>query len=219
VEAGLSIITTLGFATDHGVPTVLAVTSTRPAEGKSTTSQALAHMLARQGSRTLLVDGDMRSPSLHGRLGVSNTRGLSTYLSGVDELDELVQQPTDQPFMVMTAGPQPPNAAELLRTDRLPTLLAELAKRFEHVVIDCPPVLGLADAPVLAAQAEGTVFVVEAHRVRARLIRQSLNRLVQGRARVVGAVLSKFERKSAGYGYGYGHDYGYGYGRDKSAKQ
>jgi capsular exopolysaccharide synthesis family protein len=219
VEAGLSIITTLGFATDHGVPTVLAVTSTRPAEGKSTTSQALAHMLARQGSRTLLVDGDMRSPSLHGRLGLTNTRGLSTYLSGADELDQLVQQPSDQPFMVMTAGPQPPNAAELLRTDRLPALLAELAKRFEHVVIDCPPVLGLADAPVLAAQAEGTVFVVEAHRVRARLIRQSLNRLVQGRARVVGAVLSKFEPKSAGYGYGYGHSYGYGYGRDKAASK
>jgi capsular exopolysaccharide synthesis family protein len=218
IEACLSILTNLGFSTDHGVPGVLAVTSTRPAEGKSTTAQAIAYVVARQGSRTLLVDGDMRSPSLHHNLAISNRKGLSTFLSGSDDLNDLVQQSPQDPFFVMTAGPQPPNAAELLRTERLQLLMQELRKRFDHIVIDCPPVLGLADAPVIAAQAEGTVFVVEAHRVKARVVRQSIGRLLQGRAKVVGAVLTKFEpkRSSYGYGYGYGDGYGYGYGRDET---
>jgi polysaccharide biosynthesis transport protein len=212
IEAYLSVHTSLAFSSDHGVPRTLTVTSTRPAEGKSTTSYAIAYTIARNGAKTILVDGDMRSPSLHEDLGIVNDRGLSNYLSGTETLDRLIRRPEQEPFAVLLAGPQPPNAAELLRSDRLDALLAELLTKFDHVVIDSPPVMGLADSPIIASRTEGTVFVVEASGVRGRIARLALGRLRQGRARLLGTVLTKFESNRAHYGYGY--DYGYGYGQD-----
>jgi polysaccharide biosynthesis transport protein len=215
IEAYLSVQTSLAFSTDHGVPRTVTVTSTRPAEGKSTTSYALAYVLARNGSRVILVDGDMRSPSVHDTLGLTNERGLSSYLTGTSEIDQLVQKSGREPFQVMAAGPQPPNAAELLRSDRFNLLLQDLLKQFDHVVIDSPPVMGLADAPIIASRTEGTVFVVEARGVKARIARVALGRLSQGKAQLLGTVLTKFDAKGAHFGYGY--DYGYGYGSTAAA--
>jgi capsular exopolysaccharide synthesis family protein len=154
----------------------------------------------------------MRSPSVHGDLGLSNEKGLSNYLSGTSELSELIQYPGSEQFAILTAGPQPPNAGELLRGERLDALIAELLTQFRHVVIDAPPVLGLADAPLIASRTEGTLFVVEARGVKARIARQALIRLRQSRAQILGSVLTKFESKRAHFGYGY--DYGYGYGSE-----
>ena len=212
-EAYLSVQTSLAFSTDHGIPKTLTVTSTRPAEGKSTTAYAIAYSIARNGARTLLVDGDMRSPSVHRDLGIENRKGLSTYLSGDDDFQTLLQRLEGEPFAVMTAGPQPPNAAELLRSGRLEKLIAALSEHFEYVVVDSPPVMGLADAPIIASRTEGTVYVVEARSVKARLARVALGRLRQSRALLLGTVLTKFEAKRAHYGYGY--EYGYGYGSKK----
>lgn len=212
LEAYLSVQTSLAFTTDHGVPRVLAVTSTRPAEGKSTTALAIAYSLARSGARTALVDGDMRSPSVHGDLRLGNERGLSNYLAGTATLPELLHFPEMPQFGILTAGPQPPNAAELLRGSRLEMLIADLLKQFDHVVIDSPPVLGLADAPLIASRTEATVFVVEARGVKARIARQAVARLRQSRAQLLGSVLTKFESRRAHFGYGY--DYGYGYGAE-----
>jgi capsular exopolysaccharide synthesis family protein len=213
IEAYLSIQTNLNFSTDHGIPRTLTVTSTRPAEGKSVTAFAIAYTIARSGARTLLIDGDLRSPSVHAEVGIANDRGLSNYLSGTGNLDDLIQRPAGEPFAVLTAGPQPPNAAELLRSDRFDTLIAELLTRFDHIVIDAPPVMGLADAPILASRVEATVFVLEARGVKGRIAKLALTRLRQGRAELLGAILTKFEAKRAHFGYGY--DYGYGYGSSK----
>lgn len=213
IEAYLSIQTNLSFSTDHGIPRTLLVTSTRPAEGKSVSAFAIAYTIARSGARTLLIDGDLRSPSVHAEVGIPNDRGLSNYLSGTGNVDELIQRPGSEPFAVLTAGPQPPNAAELLRSDRFETLVAELLKRFDHIVIDAPPVMGLADAPILASRVEATVFVLEARGVKGRIAKLALSRLRQGRADLLGAILTKFEAKRAHFGYGY--EYGYGYGSSK----
>lgn len=213
VEAYLSIQTNLTFSTDHGIPRTLAVTSTRPEEGKSVTAFAIAYTIARNGLRTLLVDGDMRSPSVHGEVGVANDRGLSNYLSGTGNLEDLIQRPKGEPFAVLAAGPQPPNAAELLRSTRFEALIVELLAKFDHIIIDSPPVMGLADAPILASRAEATVFVLEARGVKGRIAKVALARLRQGRAELIGAVVTKFEAKRAHYGYGY--DYGYGYGSEE----
>jgi succinoglycan biosynthesis transport protein ExoP len=215
-EAYLSVQTNLGFSTDHGIPRALSITSTRPAEGKSVTSYAISHTIASSGARTLLIDADMRSPSVHRLAGLRNEKGLSNYLSGTDDIHTLIQQPPGEPFAVLSAGPQPPNAADLLRSNRLELLLAELATRFDHVVIDSPPVVGLADAPIIASQVEAVVFVLEARGVTARGARLALGRLRQARARLLGVVLTKFEAKRAHYGYGY--DYGYGYGSSDHEK-
>lgn len=214
-EAYLSVRTNLAFSTDHGAPRSLAVTSTRPGEGKTTTSFAVANSLARTKRTVLLVDADMRSPSVHHILGIQNDRGLSNYLAGDDDLNSLLLSDAVYGLTVMTAGPQPPNAAELLTSDRLSKMIQDLLKRFDHVIFDAPPVMGLADAPVLGSQMEGAIFVVESHGTRAAMARVSVARLAAAQVHVIGSVLTKFDAKRAHYGYGY--DYGYGYGETPKA--
>jgi len=213
VEAYLSAQTRLVFTTDHGVPRTLAVTSTRPGEGKTTTAYALARQLARSaGKRVALVDGDMRSPSLHHKFRVPAQPGLSNYLSGDEDLTSMLHE-IDSSLMLVSAGPVPPNAAELLTGDRLKKLLKELSSRFDHVVVDAPPVMGLADTPLIASVSEGVIFVIESHATSATAAGVAVSRLRDSSARLLGALLTKFEPQKAQYGYGYGYDYGYGYGK------
>jgi len=214
VDAYLAVQTNLAFTTEHGVPRSLSVTSTRPAEGKSTTALALATMLARGGKRVILIDGDMRSPSVHHLGNVVNDRGLSNFLAGQDAIGPLIFEMTDLGISAMAAGPIPPNAAELLTGTRLSVLIERLHEDFDHVVIDSPPVMGLADAPLIANRVEGVVYAVESHGIRSTLVKTALARLASANAHIVGGVLTKFESRKAQYGYGY--DYGYGYGREQS---
>lgn len=214
VDAYLAINTTLGFTTEHGVPRSLSVTSTRPAEGKSTTALALAAMLTRAGKQVILIDGDMRSPSVHNLGGVDHDRGLSNFLAGDDNIDALTFPMSDLGFTAMSAGPIPPNAAELLTGDRLSILISRLFERYDHVVIDSPPVMGLADAQLIASRVEGVVYAVEARGIRSSLVKSALARLASADARMLGGVLTKFEARKANYGYGY--EYGYSYGRGKA---
>lgn len=212
-EAYLSLQTNLSFVTDHGMPKSIAITSSEPQEGKSTTSFALAQLLARSNRRTVLVDGDMRSPGVHHIYGYKNDRGLSNFLAGDDELHSMVRNTPSNSLSVLLAGPQPPNAAELLSSERLSLLISLLLKDFDHVVIDAPPVMGLADAPLIASAVEGAVFVIESHRIKKGKARVAIARLTAVGASMAGVVLTKFDAKRAHYGYGYDYGYGYGYGK------
>ena len=211
VDAYLAISTSLSFTTEHGAPKTISVTSTRPAEGKSTTAIALATMLARAGKRVILVDGDMRSPSVHHLGNVGHERGLSNFLAGDDAVENLTFAMPDLGLTAMSAGPIPPNAAELLTGNRLAKLIERLLETFDHVVIDCPPVMGLADAPLIASRVEGVVYAVESHGIRSSQVKIALGRLMAANVRIFGGVLTKFEARRAHYGY----EYGYGYGRTK----
>lgn len=213
-ESYLSLRTTLGFTTEHGVPRTISVTSTRPGEGKSTTSFALACSIARGGVRTLLLDGDMRSPSVHHELGIRNKLGLSNFLSGNDDLDSMIHGTSFAGMSVMTAGPQPPSAAELLSNERMSHLLERLLQTYDHVIIDAPPIMGLADAPIIGSLVEGVVFVIESHATEKGTVLVAIERMRAASVNVVGAVLTKFNVKRAHYGYGYSYGYGYGYGSD-----
>jgi capsular exopolysaccharide synthesis family protein len=215
VDAYLAIQTNLEFTTALGVPRSLAVTSTRPAEGKSTTALALATMLARAHRKVILIDGDMRSPSVHHLGKVNHDHGLSNFLSGQDDITPLLFEMTDFGVMAMSAGPPPPNAAELLTGSRLSQLIERLLEQFDHVVIDSPPVMGLADAPLIASRVKAVVYAVESRGIRSNLVRAALARLQSANATLVGVVLTKFEAQKSHYGYGY--DYGYGYGREQAA--
>lgn len=211
-EAYLSLQTNLAFSTDHGIPRTVAVTSSQPAEGKTTTSYALARSLARSSRRILLLDGDMRSPSLHRFFEMDNKKGLSNYLSGSDDLKELIRPSPYEGLSIMTAGPQPPSAAELLSSERVDKLIVELLESFDHVIIDVPPVMGLADAPLIASRVEGVVFVLESHQTKKSIARVAVRRLAAANAQIIGAVLTKFDAKRAYYGYGYDYGYSYEYG-------
>lgn len=216
-EAYLSLQTSLAFSTDHGVPRTLAVTSTRPAEGKTTTSYALALSIARTGKRVLLVDGDMRSPSLHNMLNIDHQTGLSNFLAGNDEVASLIVPTQFEGLSVMSAGPLPPSSPELLSSDRLQKLIEILLQSYDHILFDAPPVMGLADAPLLASRVEGVIFVVEYHATQKAMARVALGRLRSANAQILGAVVTKFNAKRAQYGYGYDYGYGHDYGAKASA--
>jgi capsular exopolysaccharide synthesis family protein len=216
-EAYFSIRSNLAFTTSHGFPRALAVTSTRAAEGKSSTSFALAAILSRLGKRVLLIDGDMRSPTVHEVVGLPNERGLSNYLAGEDDWHALVRPTAQKNFYAMTSGPVPPSAAELLSGDRIDGLIRALLEEFDHVVVDSPPILGLTDAPIISRAVEGCVLVVEAGGAAVRGIRASIERMRMVGGHIFGVVLTKVPKQTEGYGYGYGYGHGFDYGKKESS--
>lgn len=208
-ESYRSVRTALQFATDKGVPRTLLVTSSSPGEGKSTTVATLARNFAQLGKRVLVIDADLRSPSLHKLFGLDNSKGLTNYLAGDVRPLSLLQATGTRMLSCLCAGPIPPDPAELLAGPKMANLLSLAAKHFDQVIIDGPPVLGIADALLLGNVAAGTVLVVESGATRRGYARGVVRRLLSARARLIGAVLTKFDADVAGYGYGYG---GYGYG-------
>lgn len=218
-EAFFSVRSNLGFATAQGFPKSIMVTSTRPAEGKTSSSVALSVVVGRTGRRVLLIDADMRSPSVHALVGASNEVGLSNILAGQQDWRSAVQPTPFKNVALIATGPMPPNAAELLSGESLDRLLRECAAEYDHIIVDSPPVLGLADAPLLARAVEGCVVIVETKGVAVRAVRNSIDRLRMAHGTIFGAVLTKLQHRD-GYGYGYGRDYGYGYtyGNDDRTK-
>lgn len=210
-EAYYSIRAAIQFSTPHGAPDTILVTSTQPAEGKSTTAYAVALNLARVGKRVLLVDADLRNPSMHRTLRLDNQVGMSNLLSGGAVIAGVVQRTSEKTLDFISCGPLPPNPAELLGGDGMKDLLKTAQDLYDHVVIDGPPVLGFADAPLLASIVEGTLFVVQSRGTRRGQALGALRRLAQGRVRILGVVLTKFNTKATSYGdYDYSYDYHYG---------
>lgn len=214
-EAYNSLRGSLIYSTPGGLPKVMLITSAQPSEGKSTTSMAVATGLARMGKTVILIDADMRRPSLHRQIDSDNAEGLSSLLtSGMSPMD--VMRATSQPNLsVITSGPVPPSPTELISSTRMREMINQLAQRFDTVLIDCPPVLGLADAPMMAAIVDGVVFVVEADRSRHGSLKTALRRLRSVAPNLLGGVLTKFDplrsgnRYSSYYGYEY-YQYSYG---------
>lgn len=199
-EAYRSVRTALQLATTHGLSETMLITSAGPSEGKSTSALELAQNIAQIGKRVLLVDADLRDGSVHVSTGLSSARGLSSLLSGACSPGESIQAYRN--FSVITAGPLPPNPPELLGGDALPKLLGGLRKQFDVILLDGPPILGLADAPLLASHAEATMIVVAAQSTRIEVVQAAIRRMQFARARLIGAVLTYHDAASTDY-YGY----------------
>lgn len=209
-EAYRSLRTALQFSTADGMPRVLMVTSTSMGEGKSTTALSLAMQVAQMGKKVLLIDGDLRKASLHGTLELSNELGLTNYLAG-DAKPVDITQATEVPnLFVVTSGPLPPNPAELVSSTKMVSLLSLAAEKFDQVIIDGPPVLGLADAPLLGSIADATVMVVESGSTRRDFARGAIKRLLGTRTHLLGGVLTKVQARGQSYDYYSSHYYQYG---------
>ena len=207
-ESYRSLRTALQFSTTEGVPKSLLITSATPFEGKSTTALVLGQNFAQLGRRVLLIDADLRNPSLHKLVGLDNSAGLSNCLAGTVKVPELIHETSVEGLSVLLSGRLPPNPAELLAGPRFGSLLASACQKYDQVIIDGPPVMGLADAPIIANQAGGTLLVIEFGSARMGVVRVSLKRLAAARVQLLGALLTKFDVRTAGYGYGYGdHSY------------
>jgi capsular exopolysaccharide synthesis family protein len=210
-ESYRSIRTSLQFSTSHGVPRSLLVTSATPGEGKSTASYMIAKNFTEIGKRVLLLDTDMRKPSLHKKLKLDNALGLSVYLSGAVPITEIVQSSDIPGLSVITTGPLPPNPAELLLSENMLKLIAHALENYDQLVFDGPPVMGLADSPIVSSMVEGVIMVVEAGKTRKGLAANAVKRLRSARANILGTLINKLEAKHTPYSYVYGN-YSYQYG-------
>lgn len=193
-------------------------TSSEPSEGKSTVSNNMAVTWADQGSKVVLVDADMRRPTIHKSFNVSNRAGLTNYLSGHLTLDDIIQPTIVENLSVITSGPVPPNPAELLDSERFKTLMRQLQAEYDLVVLDSPPVNTVTDSQLLAAQVDGTILVVPQGIADKNGVRRAKQLLETVHANILGAIMNRVTAtKSEGY-YGgsyYGGYYGGYYGTDK----
>jgi polysaccharide biosynthesis transport protein len=219
-EAFRSFRTALQFSTDQGAPKSVVVTSAQPGEGKSTTAFALAANFAQLGMKVLLIDADLRNPSQHRNLKCGNEAGLANYLAGSVMPGAIFRTTDVEGLYFMASGPLPPNPAELLAGPKMMSLLSTAGEKVDTVIVDAPPVMGLADAPLLASMASGTLLVISPADTRRGVVKTALKRLYLARARMVGAVMNKCDlRSNNGYAYGYGYGSGqaalayYGYGQ------
>ena len=173
--------------------------------------ERLARELAEQGPAVAVAGG---APLAHTTAMEKSLKRAGLW----DEVKDRLQDSGTANLSILMAGPIPPNPAELLSADAIIRILAEATKRYDHVIVDGPPVLGLADAPLLSRAVEGTVLIIEAGRTPTTRARHAIERLFAIRSHIIGVVLTKFDLKTTGYGYGYGYGYEYHYG-NKEAQQ
>ncbi|MBO0614343.1 polysaccharide biosynthesis tyrosine autokinase [Thiothrix fructosivorans] len=214
-EAFRSLRTSMLFATREGAPKVLHVTSSMPGEGKSSICVNTATAFAQSGKRVLLIDCDLRKPSLHQKLKLDNYEGMSNFLTYQSEAKQVIRH-TDIPNVdIITAGPLSPNPAELLLSDRMSELLKLVPVDYDMIIIDSPPIMGLADALILSNWANATLLVATFAQSRKKPLLDAYQRLRHARSHVIGSILTKV--KSGGAGYGYSYEYHYTYGGDSKS--
>lgn len=197
----------------------MLVTSSGPQEGKSTTVINLGITMAQSGNRVLIIDTDMRRPRLHKAFGVPNDVGVSSVVVGEGKAEDAIKSTEVPGLFVLTCGPIPPNPAELLHTKAFAELLSQLGEKFDRILLDSPPVGAVADAVVLATQADGVVVVLKAGQTHREVAQRTVKALRDVKANIFGAVLNDVNLEKSKYGdyyYGYAYRY-YGEGEKKGA--
>lgn len=177
----------------------LVITSPAPGDGKTTTAVNLAIAFAKAGNKVLLVDGDLRKPSIHRIMALPNTAGLSNLIIGEESLENSVQTCDVDNLDILPSGPIPPNPAEMLSSKKSRQLFSRFEQEYEIVIIDSPPVVTASDAAVLSTLAAGTLLVVRYGKIAKSLVMDVVNQLKNVKANLLGVVLNKVPVKRKGY--------------------
>ena len=191
---------------------IIGLTSSSPGEGKSVTASNLAYTLAQTDRKVLLIEGDMRRPSLHTLLDLNIQPGLSNYLSQINLQGNIFQKyiPADssQPFYFLSSGEIPPNPAELLDSGRMKTLLEKNSELFDYIIIDLPPVGAVTDALTVAGMVDGIIVVVHENVTPYTFLSETLTQLSYTECRILGVVMNGVDLSGSKYGSRYGGRYG-----------
>jgi succinoglycan biosynthesis transport protein ExoP len=212
-ESYRALRTSLLLTFAGGPPKVILITSALPEEGKTTTSVNSAIVLAQKGTRVLLIDADLRRPSIHKTLGMGPKLGLSNVLTGTATLPQAIIPSTILPeLFILPAGTPPPNPAELLASAKMKNILEELRKQYDHIVIDSPPTLSVTDAVVMSTDADAVVLVIRSGHTTKPALRRARDILMQVNARVCGVLVNAVDLNSPDYYYHYEYQGKYGHG-------
>ena len=201
-EAYRSLRTSIKFSSvDKPIKTIV-VTSSIPGEGKSTISGNLAITLSQSGARVLLIDCDLRKPSIHKKFRVVNDLGLTDILVDKCSLKDVIKKIDEYLFMI-TAGTIPPNPSEIVGSNSMEDLLKELSFKFDYIVMDTPPVIPVTDPLLLAAKSDATIIVVRARKAKEKIIRQTYDELIKVNSNIIGSILNDSETKTNNSYYEY----------------
>lgn len=219
-EAFRKLRTNLQFLSVDNPPRVIVVTSSAPGEGKSTTAINIALALAEAEHSVVLVDGDMRRPSLAKYLDLVGSVGFSTVLSGAASLSDVLQDTKFPRLTVLTAGPIPPNPSELLSSQAAKNVLRDLRQQFDYVIVDSSPLLAVTDGAILATDADGTLLISRFGQTKREQLAHAVSTLQGVGARLLGAIVTMTPTRGTGsYSYNYGYYYSYGENADKAPQR
>ncbi|MDM8101188.1 MULTISPECIES: CpsD/CapB family tyrosine-protein kinase [Oceanobacillus] len=199
-----TVRTNLQFASVDNEISSMLLTSAGPSEGKSMTTANLAVVYAQQGKKVLLVDADLRKPTIHYTFRLDNLRGLSNILVGETTLEEAAEASDITNLDVISCGPIPPNPSELLGSRRMQSFVEVAKQKYDMVIFDMPPVLAVTDAQILSNYVEGTILVVRSKKTENDAAKQAIEALESVHANVLGVVLNDRDKKEANYYYYYG---------------
>lgn len=201
-----TIRTNLQFASVDDELHSMLVTSSGPSEGKSTITANLAIVNAQQGKKVLLIDADMRKPTVHYTFRLDNLRGLSNVLVGEHTLEQALNKEAEENLDILSSGPIPPNPSELLASKRLKELITEAKERYDIIIFDTPPVLAVTDAQILADSVDGTLLVIRSGETEKEAALKAKEALEPARAKLLGTVLNDREKAANSYYYYYGNN-------------
>lgn len=202
-EAFRVLRTNLQFSSVDEPIKKIAVTSSEPSEGKSTVIANLAISFSMAGYKILLIDADMRRPTQHKKFLLENHKGLSNLLAENLSVESVIQKTKIQDLHVLTSGPLPPNPAEILGSAKMKDFMEDIAKKYDIVLIDAPPVNSVADASIISAYTDGIILVVAAGETRREAVKVAKQQLIRVKAKILGVVLNKLKESDSGYYYYY----------------
>ena len=208
-EAYRTLRTSIRFSSADRELKTIAMISALPGEGKSTTISNLAVVIAQSGQKVLLIDCDLRKPKQHNIFGAENI-GLTNYLISRDPVENYLQATEIENLHLLTAGPVPPNPAELLESQKFKDLLESLKGYYDYVLLDCTPVMPVADSTIIAEQVDGVIMLLSSGMVTPKVAQETKQKLQAVGANILGVVLNKVEPQ-----HSYGYAYYYYYGHDK----
>lgn len=208
---------------------IISLTSCVPNEGKSMVSFNLAISMAETGKKVLFIDADLRKSVLIGRYKINKAiKGLTQYLSGVEQLDDVRYSTNVKNMDLILSGPVPPNPAELLNNEKFTELLETARKEYDYVIIDTPPIGQVIDPAIVAQQTDGVIFLISQANISYKYAQKQIEQMRKSGCRILGAVLNKVDPEEKGGYYGgyygkyskkgYGYGYGYGYGNNGEYK-
>ncbi len=213
VEAYRMLRTSVLLSSAGKPPRTIMVTSSQPGEGKTTTVVNTAISLAQLGASVLVIDADLRRPAVHKTFKLPHTRGLSSYLSGSNsQIEDFIIKLAIPNLSVLTSGPVPPNPAELVSSDRMKDLLSYLCGKYDHIIVDSPPLISVTDPVILSTMVDGSILVVQSGRSTRDLVRRARQELNSVGAKVFGVVLNNVDVKREGYDEYYYNRYYSSYG-------
>lgn len=195
--------TNIQFSYLDGDLKTIVVTSSGPGEGKSTTSANLAVVFAQQGKKVLLVDADMRKPTVHHTFSLLNTRGLSSVILKQTTLEEAVENGVEENLYVLPSGPIPPNPAEMLDSKAMDEFLAEAEENYDLIIFDSPPIHAVTDAQILANKCDASILVVSSEETERDMAVKSKELLASSKGKFLGVVLNKRRQTQSSYYYYY----------------